>query len=286
MQTILIHDRLLTLPSCYNEATGSQVRAIVRNSMSQMSEGAQKLSNLMILLEPSGRFWLRWRWLFRLRREEALLEMEDFETEVDAFMNSDTPFTAQLFPRLKVGRFRRLHGPQQYIGNLHFCQFRMAEDLCFRYIDTRDAALLDEFIAVLYLDRPYRKLPELTDKQLLQLFDEEAIKARTRLVSSLSLDQKICIFLWYKGCRSALVDQFPKVFRKPKGDDETPAGDTSAPVDIADSYADLLGALAKEAPNYPKWDASPMYDVFHAYSRDVEEAERLERIRKQHEKKP
>lgn len=279
MQNVLIGDRLFAIPSTYNETTPRQIRAIVRYSAAKMRADVRFFLILLCLMDLPGRFWLRFRWFFKLDKAEAMLEILDFKEEINLFLSSKTPFYSQKFPVL--GRFWKLYGPGDALSGITFRQFRMAEEIGYRYRESESEDDLNELLAVLYLREPYKKFEAKTPaSRMLDLENDQAYK--TQRIARLPLDLRQAIFLWYQGSRSVLIKQFPRIFLGKKADAQESESQATADA-IAESYANLLDGLAETAPNYVLWDSTSIYDVLHNYQQRLREADRIKEQRRQKE---
>ncbi len=160
--------------------------------------------------------------------------------------------TKQLLPIIRVRkgfRLKRYHGPAENFSNLTMAEFEDCEYLIdvirTAESDTDKDDALNLLCATLY--REYDKSP--ADERI--AYVAAATKARAQFIAHADVTEKLCILLWYIGCRNSLVADYPMLF-------DGKGSDTSGL-----SWADFAHSLAGPVlGNIDQVYARPVRQVF------------------------
>ncbi|MFC6999596.1 hypothetical protein [Rufibacter roseus] len=210
------------LPSKWNEVTGEQLVRIIAAELRIMSvpklPAKQKLN------------------LFRIERLRILLSVPEvlllsitpvqimqFFWLMPFFQKGYTGLTAQLFPKLRLpSQFigTNLYGPRERIRNMTFLEFIYVDTFFVAYTKKQSPNMLDKLIASMYRPKKWfhflhRRLPNY-DGDCRQPFNQHFLDRRAEKIAKLSLEQKLAILCWYRGCREELEKEFPLVFTQEK----------------------------------------------------------------------
>ena len=201
------------VPGSWNELTGEQYVKIVSLLFTPLTEAVQKYRLLGVLLGMSP---VKMFGMFSTVQAAQLLALTNF-------IFADNTLTRQLLPkfrlkivsfelnpfRIRIGRPLWLYGPGDGLKNITYDELIFADGLFLSYFHTGDVESLNKFVAVLY--RPYQDGgKEQGDER--QPFNRHLIEDRAKEIRRLPLATKLAIYLFYQGCRKALVERYPDIF--------------------------------------------------------------------------
>lgn len=129
--------------------------------------------------------------------------------------------TEQKFPVLKSRWWRKkFYGPSSDFMNLRFGEFDAAERALREWQDTPDdIGLLYQLVAVLYRPRYSKRQPadDFTDERI--PFNHSRTRAYAKKLARYYPPQyAFAILIWYLGCRSAVLSQYPQLFEGDGGE--------------------------------------------------------------------
>lgn len=167
--------------------------------------------------------------------------------------------------------FRRYHGPADALNNLRFLEFVFADSYFVAYAQTQHVQWLDKLLAVLY--RPGRWWGTAAAGDRRQPFNEHLVGRRAERLARLPDDQKLVLLTWYRGCRQALEQRYPRVFAAPR---EAPAADTAP-----DGWAFVLREMSGGA--FGTLDETGQQNLHTVLAKMEDDARRAEQLRQQYE---
>jgi hypothetical protein len=136
--------------------------------------------------------------------------------------SSTTPnsLTRNLLPRITVRRFLRpplhLHGPADFIKDVIGIEFAKADAAFLAFCSSADPLYLNDLVGVLYRRKKwYWRIEKLfSDKvnSVRMSYTDLQYRQNSHNASSVSLQVKYAVFLFFQGCRNDLLLRYPHVF--------------------------------------------------------------------------
>ena len=233
MNEVRIDNLKVSLPSSWNELTYRQLLQVC----SMFSLGVQASHfKLSLLIKFLG---IKKKVLKKVDPEDAYFLCESLN-----FLLEDVTLTKALVKSIRISRFpwTRLYGPADSMSESTFGEFTKAQVRYEAYDTTKDPAILNEMIAVLF--RPKRSfwwlrrhLVESPDPR--RRFIDRTLAKRARSISPVDPAIKQAIFMYFSAVQKALPDQFPNVYKKKPGDDKSKSGGWSTLIiSLADGKTD------------------------------------------------
>lgn len=295
MRTLNFHTKQFQIPSTLNEINGQQLSKIM-HIVSTITDD-QKAAWLIVLtiLNVRKRLWLKWFFFVNEYWKPFLgntlgfnvtafqmdeIDMEEVLKVSDFLYSTESQLTQNLFPVVKTRLFQKLVGPENQLRNLLFRQYRYADTRFLMYVKTNETKYLHDLIATIYA-RPHERY-DLPD------FNEENRQSRRqKIAAQLPTATKLCILLFYQGCRQSLIDKHANIFPKPKSadPDAKPKEHTLTYREILknnETFEAVLLRYAKNPVELQIIDTAPVWDVFKKLDADLlndrKEREALARI--------
>jgi len=154
-------------------------------------------------------------YLFRKGRSKFMLTPEElgwFLKSVD-FITSDSQLVKNYFPWFRLG-LKRYFGPSKKCYNVTFLEFINTEKCLYAFNKTRKTKHLNELCAILY--RPGKKeyhpmRPDYNGDRR-ETFNDYIYQKRAKLFWLIGKRKKYAVYIFYSGCRNALIAAHPKLF--------------------------------------------------------------------------
>lgn len=239
MTEIVISDkRTYLLPGIWNELTPEQLLA-----------NAENILLYSTLETPADKYFLKTKIAFTLcglRFEEAtdflVNEIQHKLLPGIEWLFLDNQLTLQLFPKVRIRKGFLLHllcGPSSNFNNLTFEEFDDAE-FFFARLTTGEAQeqmkALNMLCAILY-----RQPGDQTKGDTRIPYSPHDNQTRETWFAACDIRIKLCIMLWYIGCRTQLTTDFAPLFES-----KTNKGGATTWTEIAHSIAGpVLGDIDK-----------------------------------------
>ncbi|RYZ62350.1 MAG: hypothetical protein EOO14_02530 [Chitinophagaceae bacterium] len=205
MTTIQLNKKTYSVPTTWNELTAKQVVKVV-DLLSRETDVHEGYLRLLKIL--TGMSW----WRFINTKAERFA---DFFYLVE-FLVKENTLTKNLLPK-----YRGFVGAADDFENLLMCEFAYTEDFFLRWKeDETNETLLNQLVAVLYR-KPKRFYNERTNKDgdARQPFNEYLSRYHAgAAIGSWPLKTKRAIAVWYDGCRTKMMKDFPNVFNGSGGE--------------------------------------------------------------------
>lgn len=175
---------------------------------------------------------------FRMLATEVLIKAMPFTD----WLFEHKPFTCQWLPE-----YKGYHGPAADFDNLRMKEFHLSE-IYYRNLvsDGPDDESINNLVAVLY--RPAKKGYDKQrdpDGDIRVPFNHHELHYHARKIARWSDAVKHAIFLWYDGCRTALIDANPKVFKEQSKNSFESSFDTGLYGMMRNLAGDRLGDVDK-----------------------------------------
>lgn len=221
------------LPSSWNELTFRQLIQACSFFNQDIISTHFKLSLLKKYLGISKNTWNK------VDPEDAI-----FLCETLNFLLEDVTLTKALVKFIRKPRFpfNRYYGPMDSMSSSTFGEFTKAQFRFEEYYKTKDEAILDEMIAVLFRRKKlfwcFRKHFVESPDVRSRFFDRSLAK-RSKAISKLDPAIKQAILLFFSGVQKSLHTEFPTVYKpKPTKEKETSSGWSNLIISLADGKTD------------------------------------------------
>ena len=202
-----------SLPETWNELSKPQLLEISKlfdQTGKLITQALDQLSLSFLGLE---------KWRFNRNRtllDMNLVQFDEIASKLDWIFEEKASLTAQLIPKLKIGR-RTYTGPDESIGNCTAAEISKADTAFLVFQEKQEECYLDDLIAILYRPRkwwwPFKALfPELHEGDLRRRFNDYTVKRRAKRMVKLPKEIKKAILIYYQGCKSEVVEEFPNAF--------------------------------------------------------------------------
>ena len=160
-----------------------------------------------------------------------------------SFLN-DIKLTKNFFPE-----FAGLFGPKDELRNVTVLEYATADAYFKMLIKTQEIKYLDFLVATLYrlpkFDKKEEK-PQDWDGDYRQKFNPNLVEDNLKNIRKLPISFKYCVFLFFVGCKSKIIEDYSILFSGQNGDGGNGWADTI--LDLAE--AQLFGDLEKSATTY------------------------------------
>lgn len=293
-------DTVFSIPSRWDELTGSQLRKVAR--LSRLPFSGPNLAKLFfVVLTEQLPFWKRFqlRWFYIV--SSSLTEKAELLFLVDSFQ-SDRQLTVQNLPIIraktnKVGyRSVLLHGPTSQLGNVTFWEYIQAEKYYLNHLESvkqsavaaREATApkalpssvsglrssnplpshLDKLIATLYR-QPKDSFDPHADRDIRIPLSDQGMKWRLQIVARMDMETKLSVLMWFEGCRSHIQRSFPRIFPKPdESEKKSPrsvssqTGSLSARERNGQHWIEMISELAGGMDRYDAIGNTPLWTAF------------------------
>jgi hypothetical protein len=225
----------LKMPTSWDQLTRSQLLYVCRLFVGQVTEYQFKL---LVFLRFTGLKALPKRiiadqvyYFFRKGSTTFSLSVPELHwfTGSASFLLTDSQLTRNVFPVLHV-LWKRFFGPSSKCYNISFLEFLHAEATVFKFHETRQRQYLRHLCSVLY--RPGTGFSAHTRTP----FNDYTYVARSRWFLFLSHSKQYAVYIFYIGCRNALMKAHPRLF---SGGQSV----SSSPVNPVDSIRKLMFEL-------------------------------------------
>lgn len=199
-------------------------------------------------------------WKFKKGKEEFwLTELElTWYLQFVNYLTDNCQLTVNLFPSFSIG-LRRFWGPSKECRNLSWKEFIHAEGHFFAYNHAkavRKIYYLNMLCAVLYRPQQsdYHPMSPDYNGDRREQFNDFVYPKRAKRFMFLSLTKRYAVYTFYAGCRNAMVEAHPKVFKADAISSDAP---TSPVKGLIQLVSDLnLGDVTKNEQIFdtPAWD--------------------------------
>jgi hypothetical protein len=191
------------------------------------------------------------------------------------FLAADSQLTKNLFPVFRL-LHRRFFGPANKCYNITLLELLHIEAAIHRFHTTRETVHLRTLCAILY--RPQQKHYDPTaagyngDRR--EPFNDFTYQRRARWFKLLHPNRQYAVYVFYIGCRNALVKAHPSMFK-------AGATVTSEPVNMVDNIKSLMFDLNNgDVTKTRQIEQTPAWDAFFQLNKMVEENEKAKRLMK------
>ena len=218
MNRVEIGKTIRTIPSTWDELTRKQLLLVSSFFNSGLTVAEFKVKLLFNFL--------------RLKKKtERTISVEDayFLGETLNFLLSEVRLTKSLVQSIRSKRFPwlRYHGPCDGMADCTFGEFTKAQVRFEAYSKTKDPAMLDEMVAVLFRQKRFlwfirRHFVESSDKRV--KFIDRTLADRAKTISKVNDAEKYAIMLFVSGVQTSLPERFPNVYRSKPSSSTTKAG--------------------------------------------------------------
>ena len=209
----------LTIPVKWNDLSAKQLLYIGRLFTLKLSQNAFR-SRAFTYLTGTRALGERkieddWYYIFRKKRQRFMIHAQEFLfflKTVD-FLTQDSRLTVNRFPSVRVG-WRRFFGPSNSGYNITWLEFINAEGMFYAFNLTREEKFLRQLCAILYRrqKKHFRPLSEDYNGDRRQRFNDFTYQSRARWFRFVSREKLMCIYIFYAGFRTKLVDEHPFCF--------------------------------------------------------------------------
>jgi hypothetical protein len=196
-------------------------------------------------------------YLFKRGKTRFMMTPEEltwFLKSVD-FLTYESKLEKNLFPVFRIG-LRTYYGPSKRCYNLRFLEFVNAEKCFHAFNKTRNVKYLNELCAVLYRPekKDYHPLSPDYDGDRREPFNDFIYQKRARRFRFLSANKRYAVYIFYAGCRNALITAHPLLF-----EEGSVSSESSNPVDglLKPMYLLNMGDITKnrEIEQVQVWEA-------------------------------
>lgn len=199
-------------------------------------------------------------WQFCKGKEEFWLtsfEVTWFLKSVD-YLTENCKLTVNLFPSFLIG-LRRYWGPYKECRNLSWKEFIHAEGQFFAYNNSkpeRKQFYLNMLCAVLY--RPgredYHPMSPNYDGDRRQPFNDFIYPLRAKWFRWLPMVKRYAVYSFYAGCRNAMVEAHPQVFKSGGVSSEAPVNPVMGLIQLVTDLNQGDVTKNEQIYNSPAWD--------------------------------
>lgn len=199
-------------------------------------------------------------WEFKKRKEQFWMtdmELTWFLQAVN-YLTDNCKLTVNLFPSFLIG-LRRYWGPCRECRNLSWKEFIHAEGQFFAYNHSkpeRKQFYLNMLCAVLY--RPeradYHPMSPDYNGDRRQLFNDFVYPKRAKWFSLLPIDKRYSAYIFYAGCRNAIVEAHPLTFKSGGVSSEAPKSPVKGLIQLVTDLNQGDVTKNEQILNSPAWD--------------------------------
>lgn len=185
------------------------------------------------------------------------LELAWFLREVN-YLTEDCRLTVNLFPSFLIG-FRRYWGPCRECRNLTWKEFIHAEGQFFAFNNCkpeRKSFFLNMLCSVLY--RPqhndYHPMSPNYNGDRRQPFNDFIYPRRAKQFRLLPINKRYAVYTFYAGCRNAMVEAHPQVFKPGTISSEAPVSPVKGFIQLVSDLNQGDVTKNEQIFNSPAWD--------------------------------
>lgn len=284
MTKIEIAGKKFNIPESWNEMTRAQLLKVAAIAMDQHSALEFKI---LVLLALTGwkmaytsvkwhyRFIIDWKTVVEIQifQLNELLHQLDFLTKETETRNGKVTFIySKLYENkiLHYGLFFRKYGPADQLFNITFGEYLAADTYFNRYFETNNQEFLDKLVATLYRPKKKGNRKEIkASGDVREPFNSHTVESRAKHLQYADPALKTAVLLFYQGCKHALIERFPNVFRNDGG-----GRSRYGALSLVDSLTN--GDVTKSESIRSQY----LYDVFVHLDNLVEQNERMKQMAK------
>jgi len=264
----------LKIPTQWNQLTRSQLLFVCRLFVRQVTEHQFKL---LVFLRFTGVKALPRRiiadqvfYFFRKGRVKFSLSIPELHyfTSAANYLLSDSQLTRNILPRFRI-LWRCFHGPANKCYNISFLEFLHAEAVIYRFHVTRRMSCLRHLCAILY--RPAARSSFIRNGQAdkREPFNDFVYIKRSRWFRMLSPAKLYGVYIFYIGCRNALMKAHPRLF---SGGTEV----SSTPVNPVESIKKLMFELNQgDVTKNPQIQQMQVWEAFYQLEQMIIQGEEI-----------
>jgi len=262
MQAIEWNGQAKPVAATWDELSPPQLRRLVPILYGTYSDDVvQRLEVLEVLLGVSRPLLLRL----------SPVQLVEAGWLADFVLLAPVTRTRVVAPTLRPAWYRpAFHAPADELANVSFLEFAFADAYFVAYCQTREAQWLDQLLGTLYRPERARYRPHAADYagDRRAPFNENLIEQHAVRLARLPEATKLLVFTWYRGCRHALEQRFPRVF--------TPATEATAAAH-PDGWAFVLREMSGQAFGaFAETGRQPAHQILAKMHDDLARAEQLE----------
>lgn len=273
----------LKMPTAWNQLTRRQLLFVCRLFRLKLSEFNFKLSVFInftgIMALPVRKVAGQTYYAFKKSGQVFWISIDELYFFIGAanYLCADSQLTKNLFPKFTL-LGRRFFGPSAKCYNITLLEFLHAEAALFRFHAAHHPQHMRTLCAILYRHQVKRYNPASPnyngDRR--EPFNDYTYQRRARWFKLLHPNRIYAVYVFYTGCRNAIIEAHPEVFS---------GGGTvsSQPVNPVDGIKNLITTLTNgdvtkihQIENTRVWDA-----LHHLNSMIVSNREAMKRIKKQ-----
>ena len=129
------------------------------------------------------------------------------------FLTTDSKLTKNVFPRFRIF-WKRFFGPSNKCYNITFLEFLNIESCIYAFHKTRENKHLDQLCAIMYRRQKKEYRPNSPDYNgdRREPFNDYTYTRRASWFKLLPLVKKYAVYVFYIGCRNALMKAHPNLF--------------------------------------------------------------------------
>lgn len=268
MRTLTVDKDKYHIPSSWNELTPDQLFRIGQLSGGERTPGDFKLKALLkvtglkvmkhreVMIDDIPHYYLenehRRVHLISIEALNEVCAAIDFMFEIDNEKNPPQWTLSSRLTRNIIGPVKTSrgiwYGPADYLSNLITEEYIRAEVSLFHYHKTRRTEYLDKLVAALW--RPAAVKP--TSHDIREPYDDGTVDSRAVIASSIPMEVKNAILMFYEGCRKALRNKF----------DSASGGTAPADEDILMQFMRMISGLANnDVTKHDQVRRAPLYDT-------------------------
>ena len=163
-------------------------------------------------------------YFFKKKRTRFSLTAEEFHWFLHSadFLLSDSHLTKNLFPQIRIFN-KRFFGPSNSCYNISVHEFMFAEKMIDLFHVSKDKKYLRKLCAILYRQQKKNYNPKSPDfnGDRRETFNDFTFERRARLFRFLSAKKQYAVYIFYIGCRNALIEKHPYLFNSASVSSET-----------------------------------------------------------------
>ena len=241
MQNIKFNHISIDYPSCWNELNKDQFFQIIALFKLNFSDLEFRIRTIFILLnlvvaksahsyrspdvlhlvkyKKENPFYLSNEQILAMANTVNFLIHQYSDEKGNEFLSLNSNLTINLMPRFRH-KFKMYYGPGNNLFNICFDEYMEADTHFLNYIKSNNVLHLNKLIATLF--RParnnYNPHSAQSTGDIRQPFNSNVIDHHASVFSSLNMDVKIAISLFYNGCRQFISYNFKNVFNTSPGE--------------------------------------------------------------------
>lgn len=273
----------LKMPTAWNQLTRRQLLFVCRLFRLKLSEFNFKLSVFInftgIRALPVRKVAGQTYCAFKKSGQVFWISIDELYFFIGAanYLCADSQLTKNLFPKFTL-LGRRFFGPSAKCYNITLLEFLHAEAALFRFHSAHHPQHMRTLCAILYRHQVKRYNPASPnyngDRR--EPFNDYTYQRRARWFKLLHPNRIYAVYVFYTGCRNAIIEAHPEVFGGG-------GAVSSQPVNPVDGIKNLITTLTNgdvtkihQIENTRVWDA-----LHHLNSMIVSNREAMKRIKKQ-----